>query len=351
VIADIKVDLDLPTERLAFFDPPWNPGNTVLMHREPNGIWRIDFQLPPGETPEQAKSLESLAPRINAQLELATGKTGLEWELDWCSVYSARAMTLTNYRQGRILFSGDAGHMLPIFGVRGANTGWQDCQNLAWKLALVVKGQASEHLLRSYSEERVGAAWEIIEEASKSTRFMTPPSHGFRLLRDAVLALSLTQEFVRPLYHWRTSRPHEYLNSHLNATDDDNAQFTRGPRHGAQLDNIKLGEGDYLLDHAGAAFQLIWFDASIPADVQAEVKTLKAGGLPLQLIAVVPADGPVRVEGADLTLRDTSGHFHAKYGATGGAAYLARPDQHVCARWLKTDGKRIAAAVKTALAQ
>jgi 3-(3-hydroxy-phenyl)propionate hydroxylase len=197
----------------------------------------------------------------------------------------------------------------------------------------------------------VGAAWEIIDEASKSTRFMTPPSHGYRLLRDAVLSLSLTQEFVRPLYHWRTSRPHEYLSSHLNATDDDNAKFARGPSNGAQLDNIKLGDNDYLLDHLGEAFQLIWFGASIPADVLAEVKTLKAGGLPLQLVAVVPASGAAKVEGADLTLRDASGHFRAKYEAKDGPAYLARPDQHVCARWLKADGKRVAAAVKTALAQ
>jgi 3-(3-hydroxy-phenyl)propionate hydroxylase len=294
--------------------------------------------------------MESLGPRIQAQLALL-GKPDATWEIDWSSVYSARAMTLTDYREGRILFSGDAGHMLPIFGVRGANTGWQDCQNLAWKLALVINQQAPERLLRSYSEERVGAAWEIIEEASKSTRFMAPPSHGFRLLRDAVLSLSLTQEFVRPLYHWRTSRPHEYLESHLNATGDDNRQFASGPANGAQLTNIKLGPDNYLLDHAGAAFQLISFGARIAPVVLAEVKALQAKGLPLQLIAVTAASGPAAVDGAQLTLRDTSGHFHAKYGASEGAAYLARPDQHVCARWLKADGKRIAAAVQTALGQ
>lgn len=350
VIADIRIKLDLPTERLAFFDPPWNPGNTVLMHREPHDIWRIDYQLPPNETPERALETESLSKRINAQLELI-GKGGTPWELDWSSVYSARAMTLTDYVSGRIVFSGDAAHMLPIFGVRGANTGWQDCQNLVWKLALVLRGLAPERILRSYTDERVGAAWEIIGEASKSTRFMTPPTHGFRLMRDATLSLSLTQEFVRPLYHWRTSRPHEYLNSSLNAADDDNAAFARGPRNGAQLDNIRFGDDDYLLDHVGAAFHLIYFGARIPGDVLDDVATLKAAGVPLRVIAAVPAQGPQAVEGADLTLRDASGHFYAKYGASEGAAYLARPDQHVCARWFKADGPRIAAAVRTALAQ
>jgi 3-(3-hydroxy-phenyl)propionate hydroxylase len=180
---------------------------------------------------------------------------------------------------------------------------------------------------------------------------MTPPTHGFRLLRDAVLSLSLTQEFVRPLYHWRTSRPHEYLDSSLNAAGDDDAKFARGPRDGAQLDNIKLGPDDYLLDHAGAAFQLLYFGARIPDDVRSAAKALKADGLPLQLVALAPAGGPATVDGADLTLCDASGHGYAKYGATEGAAYLARPAQHVCARWLKADGQGIAAAVKTALAQ
>jgi 3-(3-hydroxy-phenyl)propionate hydroxylase len=143
VIADIRVDLPLPTERLAFFDPDWNPGNTVLMHREPHGIWRIDYQLPANETPEQALAPESLKSRIDAQLAMV-GHAGVPWEMDWCSVYSARALTLPDYVHGRVLFTGDAAHMLPIFGVRGANTGWQDAQGLMWRLALVAQGVAPE---------------------------------------------------------------------------------------------------------------------------------------------------------------------------------------------------------------
>ncbi len=178
-------------------------------------MWRIDYQLPPGEAPEQALQIDSLTARINAQLEMI-GAGGTPWELDWYSVYSARAMTLSDYVCKRVIFAGDAAHMLPIFGVRGANTGLQDGHNLAWKLAFVLRGWGSPRLLDTYSEERVAAAREIVGEAGKSTRFMTPPTRGFRLLRDATLSLSLQHEFVRPLFHWRTSRPHEYLSSSLN---------------------------------------------------------------------------------------------------------------------------------------
>lgn len=350
VIADIRIDLPLPTERLAYFDPEWNPGNTILMHREPHGIWRVDYQLPAGETPEQALRPESLQQRIDAQLEMI-GFGGTPWEMDWSSVYSARTLTLPDYVHGSVIFTGDAAHLLPIFGVRGANTAFQDAQSLGWQLAHVVKGLGGRQLLANYSAERVGAAREIIAEAGKSTRFMTPPAGGFQLLRDAVLSLSLTQEFVRPLYHWRTSRPHEYSHSMLNSRGDDNSLFKAGPAHGAPPQNVRLAANDFLLDHLGGGFDLLYFTAAaaIPAALQAVIETARAKGVALRVTAI-GATQPVA--GADQTLADADGHLRERYGVqASGAAYLLRPDQHVCARWLTLDAVRLQAALNTALPQ
>ena len=347
VIADIKVDLPLPTERLAFFDPEWNPGNTILMHREPGGIWRVDYQLPPGETPEEALQAESLKARIDAQLAMI-GHPGLPWQLDWSSVYSARTLTLPDFVHGRVIFTGDAAHLLPIFGVRGANTAFQDAQSLGWHLAFVVKGLAGPALLANHSAERVSAAREIIAESGKSTRFMAPPSAGFRLLRDAVLSLSLQHDFVRPLYHWRTSRPHEYTDSRLNSVDDDDARFTSGPGHGAPPKNIKLGDDDYLLDHLGGGFDLlIFWDSDLPEALQDTVAAVRRRGIPIRVTAIGTAQP---VAGADQILADTAGQWRQHYGITQpGGAYLLRPDQHVCARWLKLDAGRLQAALASAL--
>ncbi len=348
VIADIRVDLPLPTERLAFFDPDWNPGNTILMHREPYGIWRVDYQLPPNETPEEALKFESMKTRIDAQLAMI-GHAGVAWEMDWSSVYSARTLTLPDYVHGRVIFTGDAAHMLPIFGVRGANTGFQDAQSLGWQLAFVLKGLAGEKLLANHSAERVGAAREIIDEAGKSTRFMAPPSRGFRLLRDAVLSLSLTEAFVRPLYHWRTSRPHEYSESILNSPGDDNLLFTTGPAHGAPPQNVRLSASDFLLDHLGGGFELLYFTEgdTVPPSLMHVVTATRAKGVALQVIAVGAAQP---VAGADKTFADADGHFRARYGVqASGAAYLLRPDQHICARWLTLDATRLQAALNTAL--
>ena len=350
VIADIRIDLPLPTERLAFFDPVWNPGNTILMHREPHGIWRVDYQLPPGEKPEDALRPESLKARIDAQLEMI-GFGGTPWEMDWSSVYSARTLTLPDYVSGRVIFTGDAAHLLPIFGVRGANTAFQDAQSLGWHLAFVLKGLAGERLLANHSAERVGAAREIIDEAGKSTRFMTPPTRGFRVLRDAVLSLSRTQAFVRPLYHWRTSRPHEYTHSVLNSPGDDNALFTAGPAHGAPPRNIRLGVGDYLLDHLGGGFDLLYFTdaAAMPQPLQDVIAQVRAQGVPLRVTAI---GAPAPVQGADQTLADADGHLRQRYGiGASGGAYLLRPDQHVCARWLTLDATRLQAAFRQALPQ
>jgi 3-(3-hydroxy-phenyl)propionate hydroxylase len=348
VIADIKIDLPFPTERLAYFDPDWNRGNTILMHREPHGIWRVDYQLPPGETPEQALTVESLTTRINAQLDMI-GFGGTPWELDWSSVYSARTLTLPDFVHGNVIFTGDAAHLLPIFGVRGANTAFQDAQSLGWHLAFVVKGLASEQLLRNHSNERVGAAREIIEEAGKSTRFMAPPEGGFTLLRNAVLSLSLTQAFVRPLYHWRTSRPHEYTHSMLNSMGDDNALFKAGPAHGAPPQNICLSADNYLLDHLGGGFDLLYFTEhdAVPEALCEVVNRVRQQGIPVRIVAVGLGQ---TVAGADKTLRDDNGHFRQRYGVVAsGAGYLLRPDQHVCARWLTLDAHRLQAAFDAAL--
>ncbi|WP_298610428.1 FAD-dependent monooxygenase [uncultured Thiothrix sp.] len=340
VIADIKIDIPWPTERLAYFDPDWNRGNTILMHRQPEGIWRLDYQLPPNETPEQALAPESLHTRIQAQLDMVG--ISAPWELDWCSVYSARAMTLPDYVHERIIFTGDAAHMLPIFGVRGANTGFQDAQNLAWKLAMLLKGVGTPELLATYSSERVIAAREIIAEASKSTRFMTPPDRGYRLLRDAVLSLSLTQAFVRPLFHWRTSRPHDYHETPLNALNDDNGQFTAGSAQGMPLQNIRLAANDYLFDHLGAAFHLLYFtNQTVPESLLQQVAELEQQGIPLKILTI----------GKGQALADSDGHFAKRYDAQTGTAYLIRPDQHVCARWKNLTAEQLKAAIYRALGQ
>lgn len=346
VIADIKAPIGLPTERLCFFDPEWNPGNNVLIHRQPDDLWRLDFRLPDGETADEALAPARLSERIDRILAMIDRR--VPWVLDWATVYSAATLTLPDYVVGRVVFVGDAAHLLPIFGVRGANTGFQDAGNLGWKLAFVVKGLAPPALLASYSRERVTAAREICEEAGKSTRFMTPPTAGYRLMRDAVLSLSLGEEFCRNLLHWRTSRPHTYHSSVLNGGSQ--GDFAGGPEPGAPAPDARLGPDDHLQDRFGDGFQLLCF-GSAPAEVIALAGAARAGGVPVTVLAIAADPAPAPAEGADATIADPGGVVAARYDAVPGTACLVRPDLHVCARWRTPTPARVAAALAVALAR
>ena len=350
VIADIKANIDLPTERLCFFEPDWNPGSNVLIHRQPDGIWRVDFRLPDNETVAQALEPQQLAPRINAVLEMLHQKT--EWQLDWTAVYSASTLTLPNYVHGRVLFTGDAAHLLPIFGVRGANTGLQDANNLAWKLAFVVQGWSDRALLESYSDERVEAAREICAEGGRSTRFMTPPSKGFRLMRDAALSFALSEDFLKDLLHWRTSRPHNYLTSHLNSFPEADRAFSGGIACGGPVRNVKLGEGDFLLDRVGAGmgFHLIAFAGDRRADEDL-VRILDQAGrmeFPVVRVAVGARAAEIAADQAELAIADSWERVAAIYDAAPGTIYLLRPDLHVCARWRATNADEVTQALRNA---
>ena len=118
VIADIRMDHDFPTERRAFFEPSGNPGGTVLIHKQPDNIWRVDYQLREGESEQEALREENIRARVGAILS-DIGHTK-PWELEWWSIYSANTLCLDDYRHGRVFFVGDAAHIVPILACAGS---------------------------------------------------------------------------------------------------------------------------------------------------------------------------------------------------------------------------------------
>src|SRR5574337_842586 len=228
VVVDVELHTDRPMHRYCWIDPPANPGSTVLLHKQPDDIWRLDYQLRADEDPAEAVKPENVMPRVRSLLRMIGEPDDVEPV--WISLYQARALTLESYRHGRVLFAGDAAHLVPIFGVRGANSGIDDADNLAWKLAFVVKGQASERLLDSYSAERVAAAHENLSYGTKSTEFMAPPSFAFELMRHAALSLAVKHPDLRSLINPRQTSAIAYGASPLNHALDHSAEFSAGDR-------------------------------------------------------------------------------------------------------------------------
>ncbi|QQC65769.1 FAD-dependent oxidoreductase [Paraburkholderia ginsengisoli] len=361
VIVDIELDSARATERLAYFDPPSNPGSTVLVHKQPDNVWRIDYQLRDDEDPDAAVKPENVMPRVQSVLD-SMGETGA-WSPIWITVYKANALTLERYRHGSVLFAGDAAHLVPIFGVRGANSGIDDADNLGWKLGCVVNGIASPGLLDSYSDERVFAARENLSYGMKSTEFMAPPSFAFDLMRTAVLGLAEKHAAVRPLINPRQTHAIAYVKSPLgeavgravgNADDD---AFSRGPAPGTVLPECRLREpaGDgtskaiHLTDLLAPGFTALRFGADLAQDDawRQLQRTLDQQRIPFRAITLVSGDA----SGASTApcVVDPGGHLHGMLDAKPGTVYLIRPDGHVLARWCNGSAAATQRALNAAL--
>lgn len=333
LIADVKMKLDQPAERWFWFDPDFHPKQSVLLHMQPDNVWRIDFQLGWDADPEAEKRLENIIPRVKALLAHSANPAmrEAEFELEWASVYTFACQRMAGFRHGRVLFAGDSAHGVSPFGARGANSGVQDAENLAWKLAAVLRGDAPDALLDSYASEREYAADENIRNSTRATDFITPKSEISQLFRDAVLVLSKTQAFARTLVNsGRLSVPAMLLESPLNTAD--NAAFAGRMLPGATAADAPItcadGSKGWLLDELSRTgfTALVFGDAAL-------AKALRAANNAL-LVLDISAE---------------SGLASQRYDASPGTVYLLRPDQHVCARWRQAAPEVICKAVATAV--
>ncbi|MEN9760730.1 MAG: hypothetical protein RI906_556 [Pseudomonadota bacterium] len=310
LIADVKMKADFPTERWFWFDPPFHPNQSVLLHREPDNVWRIDFQLGWDADPDEEKKPENIIPRVQALL----GKH-VEFTLEWASVYTFSCLRMDRFVHGRVIFAGDSAHGVSPFGARGANSGVQDADNLAWKLDWVLKGRAGIDLLNTYGPEREYAADENILNSTRATDFITPKSDISRLFRDQVLELAREHEFARRLVNsGRLSVPATLVHSDLNTPDMQAFQGKMVP--GAAMTDAPVeaasGKAGWLLRSLSPEFTLLVFG--------------EAPGWMAKL-------NHVSVLRIGIDLIDTQGLVTRRLDAKPGTAYLIRPDQHVCARW------------------
>jgi len=346
LIADVIMKADYPAERWFWFDPPFHPNQSVLLHKQSNNVWRIDFQLGWDADPEEDKKPEKVIPRLQAMLG-----DDRPFELEWVSIYTFQCRRMTDFRHGRVLFVGDAAHQVSPFGARGANSGFQDVDDLMWKLALVMKGQAPDKLLDTYAHDRQFAADENIMNSTRSTDFITPKSRTSKTFRNAVLALAKQHPFARKLVNsGRLSMPSFLTESVLNTPDAE--LFAGQMVPGAPMDDAPVqvdGRDAWLLDQVGQGFQCLLFaDAAPDAQALAALQTLQQGAVPVNTLIVSPQ--ALSVPGFSV-LVDAQGWMARRYDAQAGTAYLLRPDQHVVARWRQLQPAAVQAAVARATAQ
>ena len=324
LIADIRMTADFLTERWFWFEPHFRSGDSALLHKQPDGIWRIDFQL--GWNIDRTEEIKEA--NIRRRLDAMLG-ADVDYELVWSSIYTFQCRRMRKFRHGRVIFAGDAAHQVSPFGARGANSGMQDVDNLGWKLGLVLRGHAPEALIDSYDAERIHGADENILNSTRSTDFITPKSKISHVFRNAVLDLAEHHPFARPLVNsGRLSMPCVYDGLPLNGPD----ALPDGPlrtRPGAPCPDAPMVDG-FLLRWLGTDFTLLAIDAEVP-------EPLEIDGLPLRVVTVSAA----QPDGAALPERFLGGAVSA--------IYLVRPDQHVAARWTAFDPAAVTAALRKAI--
>lgn len=349
LIADIVMQADFPAERRFWFDAPFHPNQSTLLHKQADNVWRIDFQLGWDADPEEEKKIENIRPRVEAML----GKEQ-KWELEWASVYTFRCRKMDSFIHRRVVFMGDAAHQVSPFGARGANGALQSVENLCWKLAAILQDRAPASLLATHDTERQHGARENILHSTRATDFMTPKNAATRLFRDTVLDLARDYPFARSLVNsGRLSTPCTYDDTPLNTPDQ--ADFSERMRPGSScLDAPVVGAGgqqEWLLERLGNRFTLLLygeFTASARQQLEAALASLEREGNHTGALWVLPQG---QQAGDDNEVEDSRGILAQRYDLRQGAIYLIRPDQHVCARWRTLDPDAVVRAVHRALGQ
>jgi 3-(3-hydroxy-phenyl)propionate hydroxylase len=290
-----------------------------LLHKQPDDVWRIDLQLPWDCDLEFEKRPDVVIPRIERMLGHR------DFAIKWISIYTFHCRRIERFVHDRIIFAGDAAHQVTPLGARGANSGIQDAENIAWKLARVIRGDAGEDLIETYEIERSAAADENILRSSSSAEFIMPKSKGELDFRDAVLKLAPAAPFARRMINaGRLSTPSTY-NTPLSTPDVD--VWEGSAALGAPVPDAPLREANgrsmWLLDVVGSRTTLLCVEDNPIA-------------APTDDLAVVALGRTLFADGD---------FFQKRFDASPGAAYLVRPDQHLAARWRQYDAASVNQAV------
>jgi len=321
-ISDVRFKKTLPAERWTWAKAAFNDGRAVWQHPMADGVWRLDYQMGANADPKAIADPETVKDRLRRHL----GET--EVEIVWAGPWGYRTQLMDNFRFGRVFFVGDVAHVMNPFGARGGNSGVQDAENIAWKLAAVLSGAAPEALLDSYDAERRAAGAHNIHVTTRTIRFLAPRSPFEHRLRDAVLDLGRRFAFARALVNTgRLSQPFDYAASPLTTSGGGavpNLPLTHADGTPGALSDLLRGDGARLL--------VLCFPGSAAPELAEETARAFACNGEVGRLPVIRGDGLAHLAGA-------------------GEVLVIRPDLHVAARLIKPSTAALRSAIDRALAK
>ncbi|MCW5654321.1 FAD-dependent oxidoreductase [Hydrogenophaga sp.] len=333
-IADVRFTTRPPAERHTWIEAPFNENRAVWQHLMGDDVWRIDYQMAPNADPEYVSREEVVRERLARQFG-----PGVEVEIIWVGPYAYRSECVHAMRHGHVFLMGDSAKVVSPFGARGGNTGVADADNLAWKLAAVLRGKADASLLDSYHDERLEAAQQNVNVTNRTARFLRPADGAERLFRDAAIGLARRYPFARSLINTgRMAVANPYSRSRV-------CTYLPGGAAGQSVQNVPFhwadgttGDVNDLLNWAAGDLLLLAF-GDLGTTARQRLRRL-AEETPVRCVQVVTADAPAQ---AMEHVRDPKGHLQGACHVFGHAWALVRPDGYLAATGETIDAGLVAA--------
>ncbi|MFD5368353.1 FAD-dependent monooxygenase [Streptomyces sp. NPDC127103] len=323
---DVLVCIPLPGEgryRMSMKVPPEpaEPTDTARA-RPPRGGGSPSDGLAHGLQDGRGPELSHLQAVVD---RLAPGPARLS-RLRWSSVFRISHRIVGRYGEGRVFVAGDAAHIHPPTGAQGMNTGIQDAANLAWKLALVVKGEAGPALLGSYDAERRPVGEEVVGRTVRhATRGIEndPGNLTTLLLREAQLLVGYRDGPLAGAPYGPVDAPQP----------GDLAPDCGGLDTPVAVYPLRLL--DVLRDRPGHVAVLYGADATGLARAVAAARAVAVERLPLDVVALLPreADPDTSPDLGAPAYRDAGGEFARIYLPDGDTGFVVRPDGQLAARF------------------
>ena len=332
-IADVRFTKHPPVERHTWIEAPFNENRAVWQHLMGDNVWRIDYQMAPNADPDQVSREDVVRERLTRQFG-----NDCELEIVWVGPYAYKSECVDRMRCGRVFFMGDSAKVVSPFGARGGNTGIADADNLAWKLAAVMKGRAAPALLDSYHDERHEAARQNVLVTNRTARFLRPAEGMEKVFRTAALGLARQYVFARQLVN--TGRM-AIANPYTRST-------ACGDNGGLPVQNVSFqwadgstGTVNDLLQWADGRLLLLMFGDVSPACLQRLGSLVETA--PLRCVQVLGVDDRAT---AVEHVRDPKGHLQGACHVFGHAWALLRPDSYIAASGETIDASLVEAVAK-----
>lgn len=365
-LADVRIEWPLPTDELHAF---LSTKGLLFAAPMPHGRWRLFLSTSQEPTLERVQALVDARSPVKAVIR----------DPAWLAQFRIHRRQVTSYRVGRAFLAGDAAHVHSPAGGQGMNTGIQDAYNLAWKLALAVRGEAAPGLLDSYHRERHPIAAATLRGTDLATRMIGLRNPAAQQIRNQLVStltsLGVVQKRMRSTVSELSLnyRQSPIVDEHRGVVPGllavargaaerggkhpslrDVIEAVAGPRAGdrapdASLTGITTGSGEPTPDRLfpllrGTRHTLLLFSGASPTaerfaslERAAHEVVSRLGALVAVHVVAFAAARPPELAWEGSLLLDRAGTLHGRYGVSAGGVYGIRPDGYIGFRSQEAD--------------